>query len=912
MESNLTFIIKRDKTKVSFNRYKIQDAIRKAFLSQSLQDDKTIQKLTDDVVSVINLQYSNEKLPAVEDIQDIVERIIIKHNYIDIAKAYIIYRENHKEQREKQILNQIKEQSLQISHDDGSEDIFQTNVIRSQLKNLCFGLSNIKLEVLVKDVCKNVFTGISTSEINQLIISTVKSYIEMHYDYSYLASRLVLNDLYEDILETNLSNTDFQQKYRLKFSDYIKKGVENRLINEQLKKKFDLKKISSALVPERDLKFMYLGIQTIFDRYLLRERESRKVFELPAYMWMRVAMGLALNEKDKTEKAIEFYNVLSSFYLISSTPTLFNSGTNHSQMSSCYLNTIEDSLEGIFKNYADNAQLSKWAGGIGTDWTQVRATGSHISGTNGESSGIIPFIKIFNDVAIAVNQGGKRKGAMAAYLENWHIDIDEFLELKKNTGDERRRAHDIHPAVFISDLFMKRVKNNDKWTLFSPNVAPELYNTYGKDFEKKYIEYENANLPGAKTINAVDQWRKLLTMLYETGHPWITYKDACNVRSPQDHVGVIRSSNLCTEITLNTSSDETAVCNLASINLSEMIHEKRLDEELIKATVTTGIRMLDNVIDINYYPTPESKNSNFKHRPIGLGMMGYQDALYKLGISFDSEENINFADRSMEMVSYYAILASSKLAAERGTYQTYRGSKWDRGIFPIDTLDLLEKERSLEIKVDRNKTMNWELVQDHVKQHGMRNSNTLAIAPTATIANITGVTPCVEPIFKNIYMKENLSGNFLIINKYLVDHLQRENLWNKNILNKIKYCDGSIASIDEIPQEIKDLFKEVFEIPAIWIIKAVAKRSKWIDQSASTNLFLITKSGKEISDVYTAVWEMGIKTTYYLRTLAASQISKTTTVETEEKQPVAIVKDKINESFATCLISDDPNCEVCQ
>ena len=631
---------------------------------------------------------------------------------------------------------------------------------------------------------------------------------------------------------------------------------------------YDLARLSAAIQSKNDLKFKYLGIQIVQDRYLLRDRSvSREVYELPQWFWMRVAMGLVIKEKNREERAIEFYNVLSNMDFVSSTPTLFNSGTLHSQMSSCYINITDDSLKGIFKLYSDNAMLSKWAGGIGTDWTPVRATGSRIHGTNGESQGVIPFIKIFNDTALAVNQGGKRKGAMCAYMEVWHLDFEQFLELKKNTGDERRRTHDINTACWIPDLFMQRLKNKEDWTYFCPSDVPELHDLYGKEFKEKYEYYESLNLPRAKKINSFDLWRKMLTMLFETGHPWFTFKDPINLRSPQDHVGVVHSSNLCTEITLNTSNDETAVCNLGSVNLANMIDNGDLNEEKIAKTVRTGIRMLDNVIDNNYYPTPESETANMRHRAVGLGLMGYQDALYQLNIAYDTNENLTFADRSMEMISYYSILASSELAKERGSYSTFEGSKWQRLLLPYDTLAIVEEHRGEALDLDKQITMDWDYVKSHIKEHGMRNSNTMAIAPTATIANIAGVYPCAEPAFKNIYMKENLSGNFVVINDYLVEKLQEKGLWNERMLKQIKLHNGSIQEIVEIPQELRNLFKETFDIDMSWIIRAASRRSKWIDQSASTNIFVNSTSGKYLNDIYSLAWTSGLKTTYYLRSL---------------------------------------------
>ncbi len=790
--------------------------------------------------------------------------------------------------------------------------IFNPSAIEEQLRLLAPDLIRVSITEMVEAVTRQIYDRIPSHEIDILVLSAARERIEKHYEYSYLAARLCVNKLYSDILSEPMNGPQLQDKYKNGFVQYIHKGIELDLLNPELAG-YDLEKLGTFLVPDRDKLFMYLGVQILSDRYLLRDRSSgRHVYELPQWFWMRVAMGLAYKEVNKEERAIEFYNTLSKLDVVSSTPTLFNSGTRHSQMSSCYLNIVGDSLHDIFKLYSDNAKLSKWAGGIGTDWTPVRATGSKIHGTNGSSQGVIPFIKIFNDVALAVNQGGKRKGAMCAYMEVWHLDFEQFIELKKNTGDERRRAHDINTAAWIPDLFMKRVRENGDWTFFCPSEVPELHDTYGADFEKRYIAYEAKGLSRARTVRAQDLWRRMLTMLFETGHPWLTFKDAANVRNPQDHVGVIHSSNLCTEITLNTSATETAVCNLASINLSNMIKDGKLDEEKIKASVQTAIRMLDNVIDNNFYPIPEAEQANFAHRAIGLGLMGYQDALLKLNIKFDSQENIEFADRSMEIISYYAILASSNLAKERGVYPSYQGSKWDRGFFPLDTLDLLEQQRGEKVTIDRNKAMDWDALKAIVKLQGMRNSNTMAIAPTATIANIAGVYPCTEPVYKNIYMKENLSGNFIVINRYLVDDLDRLGLWNQDIINKIKLDNGSVANIYEIPQSIREKYKETFEIDMYWLIQSSGRRSKWIDQSASTNVFMVTNSGKALSDVYQMAWELGMKTTYYLRTLGASQVSKFTVSDESELPGTPAQPAEHNQiPVQACLLSD-PDCEACQ
>ena len=933
---SVTHAIKRNGQQVPFESEKIKHAIVKAFLANGNQNTGVGDSLTKEVVAIINGAYPAPLIPKVEEIQDVVECVLIKNNHLAVARAYIVYRERHKELRQEKILSEIREHKLNVTQADGTTAPFDERAIADKLSKLSFGLNKISVDTIVAEVCKTVFNGIPKKEVHHLILNAIKGQVEDHYQYGLLASRYLLNKLYRLNLKTSLWEDNLPEMYQSKFADYVKKGIELGLLNPALAN-FDLSKLASALNNTRDLEFHFLGMQTLADRYLLRDRaETRQIFELPQWMWMRVAMGLALKEQDKEKWAIEFYNTLSQLLVVTSTPTLFNSGTTHSQMSSCYVNVVEDSMTGIFKTFGDCAQLSKWAGGIGTDWTKVRSKGAKIVGTNGESQGIVPFLKIYNDIALAVNQGGKRKGAMTAYLEVWHADLEEFLELKKNTGDERRRTHDIHTACMIPDLFMKRVKARQKWTLFSPSEAPDLHNLYGKQFEERYEYYESQNLPSAKQTEALEVWKKMLTMLYETGHPWITFKDALNVRNPQSHKGVIHSSNLCTEIALNTSKGETAVCNLASINLSKMVLPTKagqkkaplINEPLLAYSVGTAMRMLDNVIDNNFYPIPEAEQTNSQHRPVGLGMMGYQDALYQMEIDFDSEESLVFADESMEAISYHAILASSRLAKEKGTYVSYEGSKWSTGIFPLDSLTLLEKERGVSINVNRNSKLDWAPVREHVAKHGMRNSHCLAIAPTATISNISGTTPCVEPTFKNIYMKENLSGNFMVINRYLVDALEGLGLWSRNILTRMKINNGSILEIDEIPAEIRRRFKETFEIDSSWILKGAALRGKWIDQSASTNIFIKTRSGKAVNDFYLQAWEMGLKTTYYLRTLAESQVTKTASdeltapadvdladedsSETPVMSPVSIsTQSNEDHSLKVCSISD-PDCEACQ
>lgn len=926
LEQRISKIKKRNGQDVDFDSGKIKNAIKKAFISQGIHNESIYEHLTKEVINLIGEKFSPEHVVTVEDVQDLVETVLILNRYTQVAKAYIIYRSEHDKLRKEQVLVQIHEKKLFLTNKHGESVAFRIEQVQEELTQIAKGLTKVSINELVADISKSVYNNMPVKELKSLIINMVKTYIGKHYEYSKLASRLVLDDLYDSILKARLYSEEIGQRYQWEFANYITKGIKEEILNPEFRS-FDLHRIAAALDEKRDLEFHYLGMQTITDRYLIRERNPPKnVYELPQWMWMRVAMGLALKEKDKEERAIEFYNTLSQFYVVSSTPTLFNAGTVRQQMSSCFLNTVDDSIDGIFKIYSDNAKLCKWAGAVGTDWTYVRSKNSLIKGTNGTSQGLIPWLKIFNDCAIAVNQGGKRTGQLAAYLEIWHRDVEEFAELKKNTGDERRRAHDIHTALWIPDLFMQRVKEKGKWTLFPPDTVPGLHDTYGSKFKEIYEEYEKKDIYGKKEVSATELWKKVLTMLFETGHPWITFKDPCNIRSPQDHVGVVHASNLCTEITLNTNKEETAVCNLASVNLSKFIKNGEIDELLLEKYVTIAIRMLNNVIDLNFYTIPETKYSNMKHRPIGLGLMGYQDALYMLNIDYDSDEQLEFADKSMEIISYYAILASSKLAKEFEPYPTYKGSKWERGLLPFDTIDLLEKERGEPILVNRKMRKDWTQVREHVQRYGMRNSNCMAIAPTATISNISDVVPCVEPIYKNIYMKENMSGNFMIINKYLIDALEKVGLCNENILTQVKINDGSVLNIDNIPADIKRRFKEIFEIDPVWVVKAAALRAKWIDQSASTNIFLKTQSGKQLNDVYILAWEYGLKTTYYLRTLAASQVQKMVDIETlkqvadEREKEVEIKKEEAKKILSlqeplpivkACRI-DNENCEACQ
>lgn len=883
-------IYRRDKTTPArFNPMKIASSIERAFRRARSIDEQT----PDEVIGAINLltqkivgemaELANKgDTLYIDMIEDRIERELMFNKYFDVAKHYILYRAEKEKSHE--MLPIVIDESAPVRHfeiatGDSGKMILTEIMLKSKLSFACRGLEElVSVDELLETAISQYYVGMKEQEVDLANIFAAKSKIEKEPAYSQVASRLLLDVLYRETTGLPASDSTLPKAHQQYFKKYIKKGISYDRISPKLLD-FDLDELGKAMDLTRDDLFSYLGLQTLYDRYFIHHEQKR--LETPQIFWMRVAMGLALNEgEQKNKRAIEFYNVLSQFYFTSSTPTLFNSGTLHSQLSSCYLSTVMDDLHHIFKVIADDAQLSKWAGGIGNDWTNVRATGAQIKGTNGTSQGVIPFLKVANDTAVAVNQGGKRKGAMCAYLETWHLDIEDFLELRKNTGDERRRTHDMNTSNWIPDLFMKRVRENGMWTLFSPNDVPDLHDLYGSAFEKRYEEYEKRVEEGKlklyKKIEALQLWRKMLSMLFETGHPWITFKDPSNIRSPQDHVGVVHSSNLCTEILLNSSADETAVCNLGSINLSKHVTEKGLDEKQVASTVRTAIRMLDNVIDINFYPTIEAKNSNARHRPIGMGFMGFQDALYIQNISYASHEAVTFADQSMEMISYYAILASTELAQEKGTYESYKGSKWERGYLPIDTLELLEKERGVKVDVDRGGKMNWSVVRDAVKKYGMRNSNTMAIAPTATIANITGVIPSNEPIYKHLFVKSNLSGEFTVVNPYLVDKLKSLNLWDDEMIDDLKYFDGSIREVERVPQEVKNIFLNAFEIEPEWLIECAARRQKWIDMGQSLNLYLSEPSGKKLHQMYMLGWEKGLKTYYYLRSLGATQIEKST------------------------------------
>jgi ribonucleoside-diphosphate reductase alpha chain len=884
---NLKFA-RRDGAVVRFNPMKIASKVEVAFRGANKIEGQTPETLVESVnlitmqlIERAKKQHKEEPILQASWVADEIENLLMASGFFKEAKFLIKFDAVKPDAIQEEIKQDIAPgKEFVITKKDGAKDKLAESVIKGRIETACRGLKDkVEADMLLEATVTNFYEGIKEEEVDLALIMAARAKIEIEPAYSLVASRLLLDVLYREAIDTSASDVELKKKHSKGFISYLKKGVHLERVHPELLS-FDLETLAEALDLERDDKFSYLGLQTLYDRYFIHD-QGRKL-ETPQMFWMRVAMGLAVNEgAERTQRAIEFYNILSTFLATSSTPTLFNSGTLHPQLSSCYLSTIGDDLHNIFKVVADDAQLSKWAGGIGNDWTNVRATGSRIKGTNGQSQGVIPFLKVANDTAVAVNQGGKRKGAMCAYLETWHLDVEDFLELRKNTGDERRRTHDMNTANWIPDLFMKRVATGGQWTLFSPSDCPDLHDLYGEAFEARYTEYEKMADEGKiklfKRLDASLLWRKMLSMLFETGHPWMTFKDPSNIRSPQDHQGVVHSSNLCTEILLNTSTDETAVCNLASINLKEHMNQGKLDEKLLENTVRTLIRMLDNVIDINFYPIKEARNSNLRHRPIGMGMMAFQDCLYEMNIPYASHEAIEFADRSMELISYFAISASSDLAKERGTYESYKGSKWDRGLLPIDTITLLEKERGGYLNCDRTSTLNWQALREKIKAQGIRNCNTMAIAPTATISNITGVTQSIEPMYSHLFVKSNLSGEFTIPNTYLVEKLKTLGLWDADMLDDLKYFDGSIKEIERIPDHVKQVFLTAFEIDSEWIIECASRRQKWIDMGESLNLYLAEPSGKKLHQMYMLAWQKGLKTTYYLRTRAATQVEKSTT-----------------------------------
>ena len=905
-------VIKRNGSVVDFDRSKIEVAITKAFLavhtsaaaaSSSVQ--QKVAQLSQNVYDTFSSRMPSGGTIHIEEIQDQVELALMRSEELKVARAYVLYRAERTKLRQEESI--ISQEEPKLSPSERTETI---------AKEACEGLSGTNAETILKEANKNLYEGASENEIKEALILSSRSLVEIEPNYTFATSRILLDNLRTEALSfldisQNATQKEMGKLYPKSLEAFIKKAIELELVNPELGK-MNLKKLGKSLKPERDLQFSYLGLQTLYDRYFIHKNEIR--FELPQIFFMRVAMGLAIEEKDREEKAIEFYDLLSSFDYMSSTPTLFNSGTIHSQLSSCYLTTVPDDLKGIYDALGDNAMLSKWAGGLGNDWTPVRGMGAHIKGTNGKSQGVVPFLKVVNDTAVAVNQGGKRKGAVCSYLETWHLDIEEFVELRKNTGDDRRRTHDMNTANWIPDLFMQRVMNGEKWTLFTPNETPDLHDLTGAAFKKRYEEYEKEAKEGrinvSKEVEAEELWRKIISMLFETGHPWITFTDAGNLRSPQQHTGVIHSSNLCTEITLNTSPDEIAVCNLGSINLPNHLDEKgNLNERKLEKTINTAIRMLDNVIDINYYAVPQAENSNLKHRPIGLGIMGFQDALYIKELPYSSEEAISFADESMEMVSYYAIKASSNLAVERESYSSFEGSLWSKGILPLDSIEILKKDRGEEfIEVDTSSRLDWEELRKIVKTQGMRNSNVMAIAPTATIANITGLTQSIEPTYSNLFVKSNLSGEFTIINMHLVDALKKVDMWDEVMVYDLKNLNGSLEEISRVPDQLKKIFATSFEVEPKWLIEAASRRQKWIDQSQSLNLYVSEPNGKKLDVMYKMAWLRGLKTTYYLRSRSATTSEKSTITNLELN---AVNANQGSEAPEACSILD-PDCEACQ
>jgi ribonucleoside-diphosphate reductase alpha chain len=928
-------VIKRNGKVVSFEEDKIKVAITKAFLSvesgnaaASERIHKKVDDITSDVIEVFERRMPSGGTLHIEEIQDQVELQLMRAEELKVAKSYILYRADRTQQRkiETPDFDIPDTPAINITKSDGSIVPLDVERLAGLINDACEGLEHVSMNEVLEEALKNLYDGVSISDMRTSLVMSARTKVEKEPNYSFVTARILMDQIRNEALSflgvaEESTYQEMEKYYPEAFKAYIDKGIELDILDPELKT-YDLNMLGNAIEYSRDNQFTYLGLQTLYDRYFIHCDDTR--YELPQVFFMRVAMGLAIEEEKREERAIEFYRLLSSFDYMSSTPTLFNSGTKRPQLSSCYLTTIPDNLDGIFSAMKDNALLSKWAGGLGNDWTPVRAMNSYIKGTNGKSQGVVPFLKVANDTAVAVNQGGKRKGAMCGYLETWHLDIEEFLELRKNTGDERRRTHDMNTANWVPDLFMKRVEQDKNWTLFSPGETPDLHDLTGKMFEKRYEEYEEKAKTGEinqhKSVPAKELWRKMLTMLFETGHPWITFKDSCNLRSPQQHAGVIHSSNLCTEITLNTSADkEIAVCNLGSVNLANHMKDGKLDEEKVKKTVSTAIRMLDNVININYYSVDTAKNSNYRHRPIGLGLMGFQDALYMQDIPYCSEDAVEFADRSMELISYNAIYASTELAKERGSYESFEGSLWSKGILPKDSIEVLEEHRGKEyIKVDRSETLEWDKLRKKVKQDGMRNSNVMAIAPTATISNITGVTQSIEPTYQNLYVKSNLSGEFTIVNPHLVKKLKGLDLWDDVMINDLKYFEGSLSEISRIPDDIKKLFSTAFEVEPRYIVESASRRQKWIDQAQSLNLYIGNADGKKLDITYRMAWYSGLKTTYYLRSIAATSTEKSTVQQGKLNAVSSNENQKDTQELGAaapipdaCSL-DDPDCEACQ
>jgi ribonucleoside-diphosphate reductase alpha chain len=882
-------IIRRNGAVVAFEPSKIAIAVTKAFLAvnggqgaASARIRELVEQLTSSVVTALVRRQPSGGTFHIEDVQDQVELALMRSGEHDVARAYVLYRAKHMEERRAAKEAQGAAAAIDAPQihvvENGERKLLDMNRVSSLINAACIGLEkHVDADAILAETVKNLYDGVPVEELHKSAILAARALMEKDPAYSQVTARILLHTIRKEVFGKEVAQGAAAAEYVTYFPQYIAKGIKEELLDAKLAE-FDLARLAKALVADRDLQFGYIGLQTLYDRYFLHVRDIR--IEMPQAFYMRVAMGLALNESDREARAIEFYNLLSTFDFMSSTPTLFNSGTLRSQLSSCYLTTVSDDLEGIYDAIKENALLAKFAGGLGNDWTPVRALGAHIKGTNGKSQGVVPFLKVVNDTAVAVNQGGKRKGAVCAYLETWHMDIEEFLDLRKNTGDDRRRTHDMNTANWIPDMFMKRVMEKGEWTLFSPSDCPDLHDLVGKAFEKAYLGYEAKAAAGEirvfKKIAALDLWRKMLSMLFETGHPWITFKDPCNIRSPQSHVGMVHSSNLCTEITLNTGPDEIAVCNLGSVNMPAHMKEGKLDHVKLQKTIRTAMRMLDNVIDINYYAVDKARNANMRHRPVGLGVMGFQDCLHMMRIPFSSNEAVAFADTSMEAVCYYAYLSSTELAEERGHYQSYKGSLWDRGILPQDSIKLLAEERGGYLEQDTSAAMDWTPVRDRIKQFGMRNSNCVAIAPTATISNIIGVSACIEPTFQNLYVKSNLSGEFTEINAYLVRDLKARDLWDEVMIADLKYFDGSLAKIDRIPQDLRDIYATAFEVSPSWLVEAASRRQKWIDQAQSLNIYMAGASGKKLDETYKLAWLRGLKTTYYLRTIAATHMEKST------------------------------------
>jgi ribonucleoside-diphosphate reductase alpha chain len=902
-------VIRRNGQVTTFDSNKIAVAVTKAFLAvegetagDSRRIHDVVKSITEEITSNLTRRLDDGGTVHIEDIQDHVELALMRAGEYKVARAYVVYRDQQAQKRAAEEEKQPKlvtDDTLHVVTAEGEKEPLNISRLENLINEACEGLNNVDAERILKDTRHNLFDGVAETDVEKALVMSARTFIEKDPAYSTAAARLLMDSIRREALTfvnkrpSKASQQEMATQYADYFKGYIHAAIELELLDSTLAQ-FDLDKLGNALKPEADFNFTYLGLQTLYDRYFIHSDGTR--FELPQAFYMRAAMGLAINEINREDKAIEFYNLLSSFDFMSSTPTLFNSGTLRPQLSSCYLTTVPDNLSGIYDSLRDNALLSKFAGGLGNDWTRVRGLGSHIKGTNGKSQGVVPFLKVANDTAVAVNQGGKRKGAMCAYLETWHIDIEEFLDLRKNTGDDRRRTHDMNTANWIPDLFMKRVAEEGQWTLFSPDEVDDLHDLTGLAFEEAYAAYEEKAARGEikifKTLPANDLWRKMLGMLFETGHPWITFKDPCNLRSPQQHIGVVHSSNLCTEITLNTSDAEIAVCNLGSVNMAQHVVDGKLDTDKLKRTITTAMRMLDNVIEYNYYSVPQARNSNLQHRPVGLGIMGFQDALYKMRLPYSSQEAVQFADESMEAVSYYAIEASSDLAAERGRYSSYQGSLWSKGILPIDSIKILKEARGDYLQQDESQTMDWEALREKIQQQGMRNSNTMAIAPTATISNICGVSQSIEPTYQNLFVKSNLSGEFTVINPYMVEDLKANGLWDEVMINDLKYFDGSMQQIDRVPEDLKALYTTAFEMDTRWLIEAASRRQKWLDQAQSLNLYMAEPSGKKMDNMYKLAWVRGLKTTYYLRSMGATAAEKTTTAAPTAPAVIAPVPSK--------------------